>query len=329
MKTHEKIKIVEMTPEETEAILERIEKGALEGKDYERIADLVRSYVNLTLLLKKKKLSMSCLQALLFGMKTEKTSKVLEKAGEEVAKADDKDGAEGAGIESGPGQENKPRKGHGRNGADAHTGAERVKIDHETLKPGDPCPQCKNGKLYKLAKPAVLVRFVGQAPIGATVYEQQRLRCTPCGAVFTAKPPEGVGARKYDETAPSMIALLKYGSGLPYNRLEGLQRDLGILLPASTQWDIVKEADGPVAPAHEELIRQAAQGEVVYNDDTPMKILSLMKERGEQEAQGEDAYPVPSDAPKRKGIFTSGIVSTTGERKIVLFFTGCKHAGEV
>ena len=36
-----------------------------------------------------------------------------------------------------------------------------------------------------------------------------------------------------------MIALLKYGSGMPFNRLEGLQGNLGIPLPASTQWDIV------------------------------------------------------------------------------------------
>jgi hypothetical protein len=30
---------------------------------------------------------------------------------------------------------------------------------------------------------------------------------------------------EYDVTVPSIIALLKYGSGLPFNRLEGLQRN--------------------------------------------------------------------------------------------------------
>jgi transposase len=39
-----------------------------------------------------------------------------------------------------------------------------------------------------------------------------------------------------------MIALLKYGSGLPFNRLQGLQESLRIPLPASTQWDIVNAA---------------------------------------------------------------------------------------
>ena len=50
--------------------------------------------------------------------------------------------------------------------------------------------------------------------------------------VFTAaSSAEGVGEKKYDETAASMIALLRYGSGFPWNRLEGLEENLGIPLP--------------------------------------------------------------------------------------------------
>ena len=56
------------------------------------------------------------------------------------------------------------------------------------------------------------------------VYELGRLRCNLCGEVFTAPEPEGVGAEKYDETTAAMIALLKYGSGLPFHRLEKLEQ---------------------------------------------------------------------------------------------------------
>ena len=77
----------------------------------------------------------------------------------------------------------------------------------------------------------------------ATIYQLQKLRCHLCGEVFTAPAPAEVGDAKYDATAGSMIALLKYGSGLPFNRLEGLQGHLGIPLPASTQWDIVEAVD--------------------------------------------------------------------------------------
>ena len=119
----------------------------------------------------------------------------------------------------------------------------------------------------------MLVRIVGQAPLAATVYSLERLRCGACGQVFTAQEPEGVGPEKYDETAAAMIAQLKYGSGTPFYRLEQLEGQLGIPLPAATQWEIVEEAAELIKPARDELIRQAAQGEVVHNDDTSMRVL--------------------------------------------------------
>jgi hypothetical protein len=158
----------------------------------------------------------------------------------------------------------------------------------------------------------VLVRVVGQAPLAATVYSLERLRCGACGQVFTAQEPDGVGPEKYDETAAAMIAQLKYGSGTPFYRLEQLEGQLGIPLPAATQWGIVKEAAELVKPARDELIRQAAQGEVVHNDDTSMRVLRLARE--------------PSD--ERTGVFTSGIVSIGQGWKIALYFTGRQHAGE-
>ena len=75
----------------------------------------------------------------------------------------------------------------------------------------------------------------GQAPLQGKIYELERLRCNLCGEVFRAKAPDEIGERKYDETAAAMIALLKYESGLPFNRLEGLEGNLGIPLPAATQ----------------------------------------------------------------------------------------------
>jgi transposase len=122
----------------------------------------------------------------------------------------------------------------------------------------------------------VLIRLVGQAPVQAKVYRLQKLRCNLCGKVFTARQPEGVGSKKHDATVASMIGLLKYGTGCPFNRLEGLQGSMGVPLPASTQWEIVYGAFQLIEPARAELIRQAAQGEVLYNDDTTVRILELM-----------------------------------------------------
>ena len=125
--------------------------------------------------------------------------------------------------------------------------------------------------------PGVLVRITGQPPLAATVYQLQKLRGHLCGQVFTAATPEAAGEQNYDATAGSMIGLLKYGSGLPFNRLDGLQGDLDVPLPASTQWDIVQAVAVNIKPAIDELIRQAVQGEALHNDVTTVKILELME----------------------------------------------------
>jgi hypothetical protein len=58
--------------------------------------------------------------------------------------------------------------------------------------------------------PAVFLRLTGHAPVGAEIYECERLRCNLCVAIFTAAPPEGVRKqREYDVTVPSFIAVLK------------------------------------------------------------------------------------------------------------------------
>jgi hypothetical protein len=124
-----------------------------------------------------------------------------------------------------------------------------------------------------------------------------------------------------------MIGLLKYGSGLPFNRLEGLQGYLEIPLPASTQWDIVNAVAANLAPAFAELIRQAAQGEVLHNDDTTVKILELMRQRGQPEALA-GAEDEENGADERTGLFTSGVVALHDGHRVALFFSGRQHAGE-
>src|SRR5437016_1451683 len=232
---------------------------------------------------------------------TEKTSAVVE-------------APEGSATDTGnqPDADSPPSPGHGRNGAGAFGGGRKVDIPHQDLKHGDRCPECGKGNVYGQKEPKVLVRIVGQAPLAATVYSLERLRCGACGQVFTAQEPEGVGPEKYDETAAAMIAQLKYGSGTPFYRLEQLVGQLGIPLPAATQWEIVEEAAELIKPARDELIRQAAQGEVVHNDDTSMRVLRLAREASDE----------------RRGVFTSGIVSTGHGWKIALYFTGRQHAGE-
>jgi transposase len=210
----------------------------------------------------------------------------------------------------------KGKSGHGRNGAARFTGANRIIVTHATLQSGDLCPECQKGKVYRQKKPKTLIRITGRPPLEATAYDLEQLRCNGCGQVFTAEAPVAAGEKKYDESAAAMIAQLRYGSGVPFQRLERLEANLGIPLPAATQWEIVEEKSELLRPALEELIRQAAQGEVAHNDDTSMRILKLARE------------PAPEGKAERTGVFTSGIVSRVGAWFIALFFSGWKHAGE-
>jgi hypothetical protein len=61
--------------------------------------------------------------------------------------------------------------GHGRNPAAAFHGANKVAVTHPTLHSGDTCPECLRGRVYRQKEPATLVRFVGHAPLEATVFE--------------------------------------------------------------------------------------------------------------------------------------------------------------
>jgi hypothetical protein len=118
----------------------------------------------------------------------------------------------------------------------------------------------------------------------------ERQRCNGCGEVYTADEPAEAGAEKYDATAAAMIAQLRYGSGVPFKRLERLEGNLGLPLPAAAQWGVAEKAALSLRPAYDEFIRQAALGEVMHNDDTSMRILRLARE--------------PADP--RTGVFTSG-----------------------
>src|ERR1700680_469317 len=96
--------------------------------------------------------------------------------------------------------------GHGRNPANAFTGAEKVRVKHAQLKPGDVCPGCREGKVYCQKEPKTLVRIVGRPPLQATVFEMERLRCNGCGEVFAASDPPSVGPEKFDATAVATTA---------------------------------------------------------------------------------------------------------------------------
>ena len=288
---------IELSGDQLAALIERIKARKLLDDDYKALEAMGETIAVLSQTVNDKAASIKRLLKMLFGASSEKTENVLKKpkAGQPETEA------------------KKKAKGHGRNGAADYSGAEKVYIAHSELKHKDPCPACLKGKVYQCNKPKTLIRVTGQCPLSARIYEIEKFRCNLCGEIFTAKDPDDIAEDKYDASAGAMIALLKYGNGVPFYRLENLQGAVGMPLPASTQWDIVRDFSGHIYPAFCQLIQHGACGQVIHNDDTTMKILSLLNE-----AQGSE----------RKGMFTTGMVSILNDQKIGLFFTGRQHAGE-
>ncbi len=291
---------IRLTVDEIDALVERAESGSLQEGDADTIRAMADAVKTLSQAVNDKAVSIKKLLAMVFGAKTEKKKNVL-KTGASRSRNQDKPAS----------------KGHGRKSSDEFTGADKASITHESLNHKDPCPLCPKGIVYRQKQPGRVICFTGHAPIQATVYELEKLRCNLCGKVFTAQAPGNKTGRHYDASAMAMMAIFRYGYGFPWNRLEQLQADMGIPLAATTQWDKAEAAADLIHPVFRELAHQAAQGDIIHNDDTTMKILSLI---------GENKGRTAKD---RTGIFTTGILSRISDgRQIALFCTGRNHAGE-
>jgi hypothetical protein len=91
----------------------------------------------------------------------------------------------------------------------------------------------------------------------------------------------------------------------------------------ATQWDQAERVADCAYPVFEQMKRLAAQGEVIFQDDTHARILAVIKEnRKAAEAR------VSGQAEPRTGMYTTGLVANAGERTICLYFAGRAQAGE-
>lgn len=215
--------------------LDRIE-AALGPEMAQPFRQLLRWYAVLLDLLREKKISLQRLRKILFGASTERTSQVVPSSAERTgsgpeATTANPNSGQGASSSDGcqetsgktPGDRPTARRrppGHGRIPACQYTGCAQVVITHPTLHPGDGCPQCATGTVYRQSLWSLVVRLKGQPPVTGQLYQRERLRCHTCGKVFTPELPPEAGPDKYDPTVPAIVATLRYGEDLPWNRLQ-------------------------------------------------------------------------------------------------------------
>jgi hypothetical protein len=168
------------------------------------------------------------------------------------------------------------------------------------------------------------MRLDGNALLSAVRSELEKLRCSACGQIFTAPLPAEAGSEKYTARARAVLALGRYYLGVPLYRLESYQALVGVPVPDATQWDQIEHVGNCAYPIFKPFETLAAQGEVIYQDDTPARILSLIEENQAAAAQAQDH----AEAMPRTGMYTTGLIVQGGERRICLYYTGRQHAGE-
>jgi len=319
---------IEIEEAHLEQLIQKAEQGTLDGAEQKRLVPLLRTLIWLQRTLLETRISLSRLKRILFGKKTEKRPRKLK---------DPDSGSDGGGEGSGgnpdTGSDDPPAgtgdpssgrqagdsnthntRGHGRRAAADYPGAETVSCPHDEYRSGDRCPKCERGWLYPLPS-LVRLRFIGQPLALVTRFELERLRCGTCGFITVASMPSETGRETYDASLKVNLAVAHYHLGLPFKRIESFQQMLGMPLPDATQWEQVEQVADNAYPVYEYLKKAGANQPLVYQDDTGVRILSLIAEN--------QAEP----PPQRKGMYTT-VLRFEGERSICLYFSGRRHAGE-
>jgi hypothetical protein len=230
--------------------------------------------------------------------------------------------------------ESSPPKGHGRNGADAFINATQHVHPLAAGIIGGICAACAMGPVSRY-RDKVTIHVHGQPLFAAERDHFEQGRCRLCGAIFTAEGSElvvqggiGTGYITYAWSACAMLIVMHYFAGAPFKRLEALHQGWGVPMPDANQWRIVDECDDLLAPLSRALERHAIRNATTLRfDDTGSMIIEtrrqIRREIEALESLGEPTRHV------RTGINASCIYIETEQAKVVLFFTGRHHAGEI
>lgn len=123
-----------------------------------------------------------------------------------------------------------------------------------------------------------------------------------------------------------MLALGRYYLGLPFYRLQGYQAMWDVPIPEATQWEQIEHVGDCSDRVFKALETMAAQGALIDQDDTSVRLVSLMRANQQIRAQAQaQGLWRPNE---RTGMFTTALVVRGGERTLSLYDSGRSHAGE-
>ncbi len=307
---------VTLSAEEGEALIARVHQSNLGADDAGVVEWVIRRSCWVACALQEATRSVQRLRDVFFGPgRTAKTppepaaaatsSALLDEGeggGESAPVAEDATGVEAVGCDEGAGaaqSEASPqaqgghRPGTGRLGAEASVGAERTACRHEELAVGQRCPVCGQGTF---------------------------------GPMLTAGLPDGVGEATDSPQARAVLAVGRSVLGVPLYRIEASQAMLGVPVPDATQWDEIEKVGDCASVVCAQMEQVAAQGELIFQDDTAGRIVSLRQDNiarlSAAQAQGL------STPQERTGMHTTALVVQVGEPIAMLYDSSRRHAGE-
>ena len=225
------------------------------------------------------------------------------------------------------------RRGHGRNGAGAFVNAKHYVHELMVGVIGALCDGCGVSGMSRYRDKLIVV-VKGQPLFDAETHRFEQARCKLCGAIITADGTSavtrGLGSSyiTYDWSACAMLLVMHYFAGLPFKRLESLQAGWGIPLPDANQWTLADASADLLFPLYKALERHGVRNALALRiDDTGSMIVEVRREiRAELsavQALGKSTNDI------RTAINATGVYLDTEQGKVLLFFTGRHHAGEI
>src|SRR5215813_7930892 len=177
---------VQLSREEGEALIERIERNALSAEDRQLLVKVLTFYFWLLFALREAKLSLKRLKALVFGEKPKKPKPPSSGGAAGGGNQDEREpptnaSQDGSSAVASPTPEKKALPpGHGRHGADVYRAVQVVECRPEDLAVGERCPACGRGRLYRVL-PGVEMRLDGNALLSRCAMSWRSCGARPVG----------------------------------------------------------------------------------------------------------------------------------------------------
>lgn len=320
-------KVEHKTQTEIEAIIDALNASNLTDSVKIFAINCIRLACWFPTLLEKKNISIRRLQEMIFGKKKKKPSSGNDDDNNNSSshsssnQSHSGDGDNQADSSSGASNKKDAKPNGKNNGRNPHTVYKEANIEWHTLDDvisGSACPQdlC-TGKLYP--QPAgIIVCIDGQAMAKVTKHFVEKYRCNLCSYTLAANVPKELEGKQkvYTPAFKAHLAMHKFYLAVPYHRMECYHQILHCPLPDSTQWGLIESLASSCYPLFDLLKCLAANGKLIYNDDTVVRILEVMADNKKREHS-------------RTGMYTTCIMAEDHEgHKIALYFNGTQHSGE-